>query len=165
MEMMEIIYLIGPPGCGKSTWRNDYLSKNPDFVVVSSDDFIDSYAAERGISYSLAFPLAVKLADSHCKAVFAAAVAEGKSIIIDRTNMSRKSRMSWRSSIGKDLDVYYTAVMFSVPRDVLDARLAARAAETGKNIPRHVVDMMIKNFDEPTMDEFFAISHIGFDNS
>ena len=52
------------------------------------------------------------------------------------------------------LPEYYTiAVVFRTPpRDELDVRLSSRP---GKHIPKNVVDDMIANWEEPSLEEGF----------
>lgn len=36
--MQKLIVLSAPPGSGKSTWANKYIEKNPNTVIISSDE-------------------------------------------------------------------------------------------------------------------------------
>jgi len=54
--MSKLIILIGPPASGKSTWREKFLASQTDeWVVCSTDDLLDKWAAERGLTYDEAF--------------------------------------------------------------------------------------------------------------
>jgi predicted kinase len=150
--MSSITLLIGPPAAGKSTYRKPYESDR-NYVILSTDDMIDQYAATEGISYSEAFnKLDLKLLTQQMMEQFRAAIADERNIIVDRTNMTVKSRRRILANVPKA----YTknAVVFQVPRPVLDARLTERAERTGKYIPESVVDDMIKRFEPPTQNEF-----------
>ena len=55
------VMMIGLPGSGKSTWIKANL---PGVKVLSTDDFIDQYAAEKGKTYSEVFAKAAPLASA-----------------------------------------------------------------------------------------------------
>lgn len=145
----ECIILIGLPGCGKSTWRAKHLAATQkEYVCISSDDIVDEYAANHGMTYSEAFQATVDTADKMVRDRFRAAVAERKNIILDRTNMSKKSRNRFLSNVSKDYR--RKAVVFDIDDAVRHERVVARAAATGKHIPYAVVVDMRKQFEEPT---------------
>ena len=62
--MNKLYVLVGVPGSGKSTWVKNQKWAN-DCVVVSTDEFVEDYAKECGLTYSEVFddymPTAVKL--------------------------------------------------------------------------------------------------------
>jgi len=150
----KIYVLIGLPGSGKSTWRNKLLSStDEDFAIVSSDDFIDSMAEKEGKTYTEVFDKYIGAASKHIKDEFKKAVAQNKSIIYDRTNMSQKSRRGILAQLPK----YYEkiAVDFQVSDGELKRRLEAREEETGKGIPAHVIKSMSSSYNAPTKAEGF----------
>lgn len=155
--------LIGPPASGKSTYRARHLvdSVRP-VTVISSDDMIDDFAAQNGITYSEAFPkVDMKAIVKDLRALLLDAVSNDHDIIVDRTNMTVGSRNKTLANIPKRYR--RVGVVFDVPREVLDERLAARAQATGKHIPAHVVDGMISSYEEPIVGEFDEIIRIGRD--
>jgi predicted kinase len=145
--------LIGLPGSGKSTWIRNNANIIGDAAIVSSDDFIEAKGAEDGLNYSQAFDKHIGAAVAHSKETFRNAVKNNKNIVIDQTNMGKKKRMSWLSQVGNKY--HKVAVSFDVPETELMKRLKARADETGKHIPSHVVDQMAKNYNPPTKEEGF----------
>ena len=78
-------------------------------------------------------------------------IKNGKSIVIDQTNMSRKSRRKWFSNVPKD----YTkkAVVFATDYDEIYRRNTKRKEETGKEIKPYIISNMMKQFIVPTFDE------------
>lgn len=154
--MLTAFFLIGPPGSGKSTWRNRYLEDYPNnnISVISTDDMIDAYAKEHNLTYTEAFKksplkdfekLAFELTDK--------AISEKKDIIIDRTNMSVKVRSKFLSRIP---DTYKKiAIVFSIPREELNKRLEKRAKETGKFISPTIIDSMLNSYIAPSLEEGF----------
>ena len=153
----RVIVLVGPPASGKSTWRQSYQASTArPAIVVSTDDLIDRYAAHNGMTYTEAFgKLKMEDLDATAIATMRAALAAGQDVIIDRTNLRIKGRARFLSQVPKRY--LRVAIVFNVPRDVLDQRLADRAAATGKFIPKQVVDDMVKGYEYPTTDEFDLI--------
>ena len=147
--MSKCYQLIGVPASGKSTWvaNQDWAS---DCVVVSTDEFVESYAREVGSTYSEVFkdymPTAVNLM---AEKVVQAREA-GKDIIWDQTSTTVKSRARKFNMLR---NYEHIAVVFKTPdRDELDVRLSGRP---GKHIPKSVVDSMIENFEMPDEEEGF----------
>lgn len=149
--------LIGPPGSGKSTWRAKYLANAVRAsTVVSSDDLIDEFAEQHGVTYSKAFHM-VNMKDivRRVNMQLSDAIREGQDIIVDRTNMTAGGRRKVLSQTGNRYKK--VAVVFNVPRDELNRRLDARRIATGKGIPAHVVDDMLASFVAPEIGEFDEI--------
>ena len=158
--MSKVIFLIGPPASGKSTWRGKYLeTMSKPTTVISSDDQIEAYALQHGLTYTEAF-VKVDFEDIDRKIIqqFRMAVLFGDDVIIDRTNMKRKSRKYMMKIVP---DTYQKhAVVFRVPRAELQRRLDARAKATGKVIPPEVVEDMLSSFVPPSPDEFDKIEYV-----
>lgn len=153
----RLFLLIGPPACGKSTWRARYLASATDSTtVVSSDDVLERFAAENGWTYDEAWHrVDSKLVTRTVNEEFDAAVKRGDDIIVDRTNMTAKIRRSFMSRVPKQ--TRRIAVMFPIERDELDRRLAARHAETGKYVPKSAVDEMYRIYVAPDPNDFDEI--------
>jgi predicted kinase len=147
--MPKCYQLVGVPASGKSTWvkNQDWAS---DCVVVSTDEFVETYAQEIGSTYSEVFddymPTAVKLmADKVVRAREA-----GKDIIWDQTSTGVTARTRKFNMLP---DYEHIAVVFKTPeKEELDRRLLSRP---GKNIPDHVMRSMIDHFEMPSLDEGF----------
>ncbi len=147
--MPKLYVLIGVPGSGKSTWI-----KNQDWadecVIVSTDNFVEEYAASVGKTYSEVFkeymPTAVDLMAKQvvrCR-------ENGNNIIWDQTSTTVNSR---KRKFNMLPDYYAIAVVFKTPELAeLRTRLASRP---GKNIPWNVVSGMIEHFDMPSEEEGF----------
>jgi predicted kinase len=149
--MNKLYVLVGVPASGKSTWiqNQNWIG---DCVVVSTDEFVEQYAASVGKTYSEVFdeymPTAVELMTEKVKRAREA----GLDIVWDQTSCSivtraRKIRM---------LPSYFKiAVVFKTPpTSELQKRLASRA---GKNVPWEIVsDMAAKlEVEPPTVEEGF----------
>ena len=148
--MPKCYQLIGVPGSGKSTWVDSQIWSLT-CVCVSTDKWVEVYAKEVGKTYSEVFtdfmPTAV---DLMAKEVVAAREA-GRDIIWDQTSTTLASRARKFNMLP---DYEHIAVVFKTPElDVLKERLASRP---GKEIPWDVVQYMITNWEEPTIEEGFT---------
>lgn len=150
----KIYVLIGLPGSGKSTWVSSFLKQHAgmEFTVVSSDDIIERHASERGKTYSEVFSEVSGFAMKEMARIADEAFAQKRSIIWDQTNMSMKKR---KTILQRAKDYTKIAVDFDVSDRELQRRLDERAQATGKFIPKHIINTMAKNYDEPTKAEGF----------
>ena len=149
--MSKVYVLVGVPGSGKSTWiasQNWALG----LTVVSTDNFVEDYAKKQGKTYSEVFDEYMPTAVDLMSKVVVHAREHGHDIIWDQTSTTVKSR----ARKFRMLPEYYAiAVVFRTPpRDELDRRLQSRYG-SGKIIPQAVVDNMIDNWQEPTLEEGF----------
>ncbi len=147
--MSKCYQLIGVPGSGKSTWVD-----SQDWAIscakVSTDKWVEIYAKEVGLTYSLVFvdfmPTAI---DLMAKEVVAAREMK-RDIIWDQTSTTLASRAR-KFRMLPDYD--HIAVVFRTPEHTeLMRRLMSRP---GKEIPDHVIASMIAGWEEPTEDEGF----------
>lgn len=145
---MELIMLVGIPTAGKSTFSND--KKYKDYVRVSSDDILQEVAKERQQSYNTVFKGNIRFAQIAMMKVLRKAIEDGKSIIWDQTNLTKKQR---RDKL-KYIPDYYkkTAVYFVVS---LETALKRNTQRPGKVIPPEILERMIKEYELPTNEEGF----------
>jgi predicted kinase len=147
--MPKCYQMIGVPGSGKSTWiRNQIWALG--LTIVSTDAFVEAYAAQQGQTYNQVFgdymPRAVDLMVQ--QVVFAR--EHGHSVIWDQTSTTVASR---RKKFRMLPDYEHVAVVFGTPEP---AELARRlAGRPGKSIPDHVMLSMLQNLKEPTLEEGF----------
>lgn len=145
--------LVGLPGTGKSTFVQHLRSTlGAALALVSTDAQIDRFAAERGMTYSQAFPLVdMRTLEAEMLRDLDAAVRRRQHIVVDRTNL----RYSSRDRLIERLTVDYrvVAVLFAVPQEVHSEWLQARAEREGKQIPLAVLRQMQGTYQPPTYDE------------
>jgi len=147
--MNTLYVLVGVPASGKSTWvkNQDWARHIP---VVSTDRFVEEYAQKEGKTYSDVFdgymPIAVRLMANQvliCQ-------ANKRDIIWDQTSTSVVTRAKKIRMLPEYRKI---AVVFPTPPiDELQKRLASRP---GKVIPWEVVQNMIDNWEQPTLEEGF----------
>jgi predicted kinase len=143
--------LVGVPGSGKSTWlqANEDVLEYP--VKLSSDEVIEDIADMFGYTYDEIFKDVVAFANRvFLDRVDVASKNDFISVVLDRTNMSKKTRAPF---IRKFKDFRKVAVVFPTPEQgEWDRRLASRP---GKNIPKYILESMERNFQMPTVEEGF----------
>jgi predicted kinase len=147
--MSKCYQLIGVPGSGKTTWLGNQIWALG-LTVVSTDTFVEAYAAAQGRTYNQVFedymPTAVDLMVQQV----AFAHEHGHTVIWDQTSVTVASR---RKKFRMLPDYQHIAVVFHTPDPVeLAGRLAGRP---GKVIPEEIVQDMINRFEMPTLEEGF----------
>lgn len=147
-----IYVLVGAPASGKSTWTKQLLSKDSSFVVISTDDLLDEYAAAEGLTYSQSWEKYFSKANNEAKQKFQSAIANKSNIIYDQTNMGGKKRKSILSNVQ---DYYKIAVVFDVDTKELFRRNKEREEKTGKHVPEHVIKKMLGDYNPVTKQEGF----------
>lgn len=154
--MAKMIILIGPPASGKSTWRAKFLaSATEEWTVASTDDLVDAWAAERGLTYNEAHPKAPwGQFNKTFKYAVRDALTAGKNIIIDRTSMGSKNRKEYFKNLPEGYEV--EAVVFVVPQPELERRMKDRFEKTGKSVPKVALLSMNKRYEAPTLEEGFT---------
>lgn len=143
--------LIGVPASGKTTWVLDQEDWSE--AVLSSDNIIEEIAFEYGMTYNEAFRSLIKFADEVLERDAVSIAENGEDVIVDRTNVSRKSRKRWIDHF-KSYGYTFEAYVFPVP----DAEEHHRRLNNrpGKTIPADVINSMIRNFEFPNEDEGFS---------
>lgn len=95
--MKKIILTRGVPGCGKSTWANEYVAKNPGFYILSRDDFREKLfglSARNDYKYSKSRERAVTSAQI-ASAESLLSLEQTKGVIICDTNLNPSTVEKW----------------------------------------------------------------------
>jgi predicted kinase len=156
MTLKYAYMMIGIPGCGKSTWIKENVF-NSNTVILSTDNIIEKVAEARDLTYNEVFEELISDATKMFFHDISDNVLCGVDIIIDRTNLSKKSRKKILDMIPDDY-IKVAIVVTCSDEFILANRLQNRP---GKNIPNHVIENMKKSFEIPSEDEGFkSIVHI-----
>lgn len=147
--MPKCYQLIGVPGSGKSTWV-DKQAWAFSCAKISTDKWVEIYAKEVGLTYSEVFTDFMPTAIGLMAEEVITARELNRDIIWDQTSTTIKSRKKKFLMLP---DYHAIAVVFKPPSTKeLEFRLNNRP---GKIVPKHVVQSMIDNWEEPTIEEGF----------
>ena len=142
-------FMIGPPGVGKSTYVAKHFS---DKTVISRDALIE--AVDPNSTYNENWNNCDQSEiDKLLDRQIANAIKSNEDFVIDMTLMSKKSRRKMLNKLPKHFEV--DCVVLFEDYEVLLQRMEQRQRE-GKNIPRYVIDNMIKGFAWPMHGEGFS---------
>ena len=139
--------LIGLPGSGKSTVRREI--QDTGMMIISSDDYIETFAKVAGKTYNEVFEEAVGFAQTYVNKTFEECIENRTSFVWDQTNLTKKKRRSIMSRIPK---VYKkVAVFVNTPLETCIYRNNLRQ----RSIPENVIVNMSNQLEVPSLDEGF----------
>jgi len=152
-DQKTITLLIGAPCSGKSTYYNSYKMQG---TRISRDDIVLELGAQN--TYNECWDVVDQQEVDHNLMVrYQTALRSGEDIIIDMTNMSKKSRRKWlNDSKLKKRGYQKKAIVFCTGEQVIIER--ALNQRNTKNIPVKVIENMMKRFGFPMYDEFDEIT-------
>ncbi len=139
--------LVGLPGSGKSTFRKSQIEAgfwDRNILVNSLDDYIHAHRGER--SYLEAFPLLIDEASAYCDAVMSAAASQRLSVVVDRTNLTRRHRQLIYAALPHHNHV---CVWIDPPEVERQFRMEQRKDQ---NIPEYILKGMERRFEAPNVE-------------
>jgi len=150
---IPIVFLIGLPGSGKTSLRKRFSG----YQIISRDDKLHQVTGEG--SYRAAWQQQETQAlsseiDRQLNADFKQALADKAPILMDMTNLTRKSRRYWLSQLPSDYCAQ--AILLMVCDHTINLRNQQRADKT---LPQTVLDDMMLRFEHPLFDEFEQIQY------
>lgn len=154
----KFIMLVGLPASGKSTYSEKYKN-DENWVVVSTDTYIEEYAAKNNTTYNKCFKEQFQNAEIHLRSILGKAIRENKNILWDQTNLNPKSRIRKLKMFPKHY--YKIATSFRVPLDEILKRNSKR--EEGRRISEDVIRSMNDPMTYPQPIEGFdkVFTYIG----
>jgi predicted kinase len=152
-----VVILVGLPASGKSTARAAAVASGSarDSYHYSTDDKIDAYAAELGMTYSEVFTEYASVAGRIADQEVADAIGAGRNVLWDQTNMTAKKRAKILKRFPKEYSRDCICILppfTQEQEDELQRRLTSRA---GKDIPDFVMRSMRQSFELPSTNEGF----------
>ena len=163
-DRKTMFVLVGTVGVGKTTWIQNLRSMNKgvEFVVISEDDYrmwfyeanltnndrVRWLAKSRADQYAEAWQYCFEHStdyEKYAKEMLKKAVESGKTLIVDRTNQTRKSRGQWIAA-GRGAQYAIRTVEFYIDEPTMHARQKTRG---DKAVPYHRAHQIFMNIDVP----------------
>ncbi len=141
MDRVKLILLVGIPGSGKTTYAENYISKNDNTVHLSSDKIREELwgnEATQGDNNEV-FSLMQSRAIN--------ALNNGQNVIYDATNITRKDRAYIIDLCPKFVKIEAHIVWAPIETCI------ERDANRGRTVGKAVIDKMLKRFQPPYYDE------------
>ena len=114
--MNYVIVMVGLPGSGKSYLIDKLLSEGgTDWFVYSTDAYIEAMAEQLGSTYTEVFEHYIHEATEFMNAALEQAIAKGRNVLWDQTNMNSKKRR-WITS--KFPDTYTKQCFVVAPPEI-----------------------------------------------
>lgn len=127
--------------------------------VASTDKIIEQVAGNYGMTYDEGFKDIIGLAEKIMWRQITKYLIRGNDFIIDRTNLSAKSRKKFIDKLKLHGGYEIECIVFpevgseALPEDEWKRRLDSRP---GKNIPQEALDRMVDSYEIPLMSEGFT---------
>ncbi len=146
---MELIFMVGISGSGKSTIAKKFATLFNYEYVSSDDKRKEWYGDEEDQSHN--FELFCRL-----EHLVANLLNDGKSVVLDATNISRKSRKRF-VKLAQLPDVHLSAIVVHTPIEIAKARNASRE----RSVPDYVIERQFNALQIPNEAEGFrTVFHI-----
>lgn len=152
MNMPKLICLVGIPGAGKTAYANNYI-KAYGGVHLSSDGIRKELYGDEAVQcnphevFSLMQSRAVE------------ALNDGRTVLYDATNITRKDRASIIAACPKFVRIEAHVIWASIETCI------ERDASRSRTVGKAVIDKMLKRFQPPFYDEGFHDIKIIIPNS
>lgn len=150
--MPELILVVGIPGSGKSTWikqKYDYARLFQGGVIILSSDEVrkELFGDENDQTHN-------EEVFQYIKDTAVRQLQNGYRVIIDATNITRKSRKSITDYVEQELSGFYE---YGLIKFVVIATPYYKCLENNRKrsrqVPEHVIERMYKQFEFPTYNE------------
>lgn len=146
--MSTLYFMVGLPASGKSTWAE--ANKEKLNAVVHSSDAIREELGD--INDQSKNELVFNTLHKRIKED----LMNGKNVIYDATNLSRKRRINFISHELKNIPCEKVCVLFATPYECCVKNNATRE----RKVPEHVLERMYKLFNIPCLQEGWNDIHI-----
>lgn len=148
----KIVLLVGVSGCGKSTFADKYIKENPEITMLSSDTLRKVLTGDensQSVTPQVFSIIKVKTEEL---------VKNGKSVLIDATNLIPKNRRDY-INIARKYNTPIVAYAFERCRNTLVSNQAKRKSAGGRLVPTDIIDKMLTSYVRPTKEEGFSEIH------
>lgn len=149
MMKKKCYILIGLPGTGKSHWTKNIL--NDTYEVLSTDDLVEEFANQYSMTYDMVFScLGLDGFEKTYKKNLQNAIENKKNLVIDRTNLTLKSRKRITSALPKFYEINY--ILFPYDEN-LQKEMVKKRELSGKIISQETIATMINTYTPPSYQE------------
>lgn len=155
MKQKSLLVLVGPPGCGKSTWAKKYIKSNPNGLYVSRDEVRYSFISDDD-TY---FAKEDEVFDTFCMRIGEGLVwKDCDYIIADATHLNQMGRHKLLNEVAPSADTKLIAVVFDTPLNECIKRNNQR--EGRKCVPLSVLRRMFYSKTDPAKDQLQTFSEV-----
>lgn len=141
--MPKVYMMIGMPGSGKS-YESEKIAKEENVIYLSSDKLRKELFGDESVQQD------PHLVFSELERRLKDAISQGKNVVYDATNVSRKRRIAFIKQFKKSCEII--AYVFLTPFEICVERDKSRVRTVGKD----VITRMYKNFQMPLKGEGFS---------
>ena len=143
--MSKLIFLVGLPGCGKSTYADSYMNDHPNTVILSSDDIRLQLWGDANDQQNPS-----RVFDEMLKGTIHF-LNEGQDVIYDATNLVAKTRKATLAKIRKSVKEDFIAQCIFVACPLSECK--RRQGDRERKVPVEVIDRMVRQFETPWYNE------------
>jgi predicted kinase len=151
--------LVGVPASGKSTWHHiKYGDYDKNDYIASTDMIIQDIASNYGMTYNEGFKELISFAEKVMWRQITSYLMRGSDFIIDRTNLTAKSRKKFIDKLKLHRYEIECVVFPEVGSKALSHEEWKRRLNSrhGKSIPQEALDRMVNSYEIPLMSEGFS---------
>lgn len=155
--MTILTMTVGLPASGKSYWAEKFMMQQTTrsyggYRLHSSDAILEEIAKDAGMTYDEVFKDSIKFADKLFWIELQASIDNQEKIIVDRTNLTVKSRKRI-IDMAKPKGYFISAEVFETHFYDNKKWKEFLLAREGKTIAPHIIGSMMFNYEAPNYAE------------
>ena len=155
--MSILTMMVGLPASGKSYWAEKFMMERTiegwgGYRFHSSDAILEAIAKDTGMTYDEVFKDNIKIADKLFWQELQASIDNQEKIIVDRTNLTVKSRKRI-IDMAKPKGYFISAEVFQTHFYDNKKWKEFLLAREGKTIAPHIIGSMMFNYEAPNYAE------------
>ena len=139
----KLIFLVGPPACGKTTYANRKF-RDGKTVILSSDEIRKELFGDETIQTKNAVVFETLYQRMRT------ALSSGKDVVIDATNINKQTRKLVFDALG-NIPAKKIAIVIKTPKAICHNLNNGRT----RIVPDPVIDEYFNMFEQPTKEEGF----------
>jgi predicted kinase len=140
MKSPQILILVGAPGSGKSTYAKYFLRTEENWIRISRDDFRTMQFGATIVSER-----EEKMISEMVFASIEALLRKNSNVLLDATNCKKEYINQFIEKFNNKANISFK--IFELSKEVLEERCEKRFNETGKHIPKNVIQKFVQNLN------------------